>query len=62
MYKTDLDGVIDRFEGLLKLKYTLYLEEITARFTEHDLKEIIYLLGELKAIRGATNGQTNESI
>lgn len=46
----NLDGVIDRFKGLLELQKVLQLETIEAKFTEFDLKEIIYLLGELKAI------------
>lgn len=50
MIGVNLDGVIDRFKGLLELKDVLYLETIEARFNEHDLKEIIYLLDELKYI------------
>ncbi len=51
MVGVNLDGVIDRFNGLLELKRVLSLEVIDARFNDHDLKEIIYLLGELKAIK-----------
>ena len=47
----NVDGVIDRFKGLLELQKVLSLEVIEAKFTEHDLKEIIYLFGELKAIK-----------
>ena len=47
----NVDGVMDRFKGLLELQKELSLEVIEAKFTEHDLKEIIYLLGELKAIK-----------
>ena len=47
----NVDGVMDRFKGLLELQKVLSLEVIEAKFTEHDLKEIIYLLGELKAIK-----------
>ena len=46
----NLDGVIDRFKGLLELQKVLQLDTIEAKFTEFDLKEIIYLLGELKTI------------
>ena len=46
----NLDGVIDRFTGLLELQRVLFLEFIEARFSEHDLKEILFLLGELKAV------------
>ena len=49
----NLDGVLDRFKGLLELQKVLYLETIDASFSEHDLKEIIYLLGELKALKEA---------
>lgn len=47
----NVDRVMDRFKGLLELQKVLSLEVIEAKFTEHDLKEIIYLLGELKAIK-----------
>ena len=47
----NVDAVMDRFNGLLELQKVLSLEVIEAKFTEHDLKEIIYLLGELKAIK-----------
>lgn len=50
--KKDIEGVIDRFKGLWELQKVLQLETIEAKFTEFDLKEIIYLLGELKAIEG----------
>lgn len=48
---TNLDNVIDRFNNMLTIKKQLYLEEITAKFTEREIKEIIYLLGELKEVR-----------
>lgn len=48
---TDIDKVYDRFRNLLDIMKMNQLETVTARYTEHDLKEIIYLLGELKAIR-----------
>lgn len=48
--KKDIEGVIDRFKGLLELQKVLQMETIEAKFTEYDLKEIIYLLGDLKAI------------
>ena len=47
---TDIDKVYDRFRNLLDIMKTNQLETVTARYTEYDLKEIIYLLGELKAI------------
>jgi hypothetical protein len=47
----DLDKVYERFKNLLELKNKRYQEFISTRFDEYDLKEIIYLLGELKAIR-----------
>ena len=52
----NVDGVMDRFKGLLELQKVLSLEVIEAKFTEHDLKEIIYLLGELKAIKAESEG------
>ena len=51
----DLDGVIDRFKNLLEIQKCNQCEYINATFTEHDLKEIIYLLGELKAVRSIDN-------
>lgn len=47
----NLDGVIDRFKCLLEFQKDFQLETVPAKFTEHDLKEIIYLLGELKAVK-----------
>lgn len=47
----DLDAVINRFNTLLFVMISCKHEIETAKFTEHDLKEIIYLLGELKTIR-----------
>ena len=42
---------IDRFQNLLDVKKDLGLEIISSRFTSVELKSIIYLLGELKAVR-----------
>lgn len=61
----NLDGVLDRFTGLLELQRVLFLEFIEARFSEHDLKEIIYLLEELKMAREVlheTNQWSNDTI
>lgn len=48
---TNLDNVINRFNNMLTIKKQLYLEEVTAKFNEREIKEIIYLLGELKEVR-----------
>lgn len=52
----DLDGVIERFKNALTVKNECMQEIITMRFTEHDLKEVIYLLGELKYRREQEHG------
>ena len=46
----NLDHVIDRFQNLLEYQKNLSLEEVNAVFNEHDLKEILFLLGELKTV------------
>ena len=47
----DLEKVIKRFENLKEFQKELGREIVQASFTERDIKEILYLLGELKAIR-----------
>ena len=47
----DLDKVIERFKNLLEVQKITQQEVISTKFSETDLKEIIYLLGELKAVR-----------
>lgn len=47
----DLEKVIARFENLRETQRLLQCETIDARFNETELKEMIWLLGELKAIR-----------
>ena len=49
MNGVDLDRVYDRFKNELELQKMAQIENVTMRFNEHELKEIIYLLGELKA-------------
>ena len=51
MNGVNVDRVIGRFKCLLELQKVISLEVIEAKFNEHDLKEIIYLLGELKTIK-----------
>lgn len=51
MNGVDLDKVYDRFKLDLDLIKQLQLEDMSMRLNEKELKEIIYLLGELKAIR-----------
>ena len=47
----DLEKAIKRFENLKEFQKELGREIVQASFTERDIKEILYLLGELKAIR-----------
>ena len=44
----DLESVLERFNLELKLRKELCQELSAMRFTEYELKEIIYLLNELK--------------
>lgn len=44
----DLDKVLDRFKNELEIRCELWEAWSVMRFDEYDLKEIIYLLGELK--------------
>ena len=53
----DLDAVLERFNLELKLRKELQQELSPMRFTEYDLKEIIYLLNELKYLRKERNEQ-----
>ena len=53
----DLDAVLERFNLELKLRKELQQELSPMRFTEYDLKEIIYLLNELKYFREERNEQ-----
>ena len=47
----DLEKAIKGFENLKEFQKELGREIVQASFTERDIKEILYLLGELKAIR-----------
>ena len=47
----DLEKAIKRFENLKEFQKELGREIVQASFTERDIKEILYLLGELKTIR-----------
>lgn len=58
----DLDGVIERFKNALTVKNECMQEIITMRFTEYDLKEVIYLLGELKYRREQDDNEAWEKI
>ena len=57
----NLDRVIERFTNLLELQRGFFVEVIGAEFTEHELKEIIYLLGELKAYNEHTRTHASDS-
>lgn len=47
----DVDKVYDRFKNLLDLMISMQCETISSKFTEYDLREIVYLLGELKVVK-----------
>ena len=47
----ELENWIDRFNTVLDIQKHEQIEYIQIRFDNRDLKEIIYLLGELKARR-----------
>ena len=55
----DASRVLSRFKNNLELIKQLQLDTMTMRFNEHELKEIIYLLGNLKAYmeREDSNGE-----
>ena len=55
----ELENWIDRFNTVLAIQKHEQIEYIQIRFDNRDLKEIIYLLGELKAFRD--NQAENES-
>ena len=59
MQGVDIDKVYDRFKNELELQKIAQIENVTMRFNEHELKEIIYLLGNLKAYmeREDSNGE-----
>ena len=44
----DIDSVIDRFKTLQQYQKDGQYELVSTKFNEYELKEIIYLLGELK--------------
>lgn len=48
---SDLDDVLERFLNELRLQKDLQYETVRMTFTEMELKQIIYLLGELKGRR-----------
>jgi hypothetical protein len=48
----DIDRIIDRFQNLRETQRLLQIENISAYFTEREIKEMIYLLGELKVLKG----------
>ena len=48
----DLEKILERFKNLLEVQRYTQQELIETKFSELELKEIIYLLGELKAVRG----------
>ena len=48
----DLEKILERFKNLLEVQRYTQQELIETKFSELELKELIYLLGELKAVRG----------
>lgn len=55
----DVEKWIDRFKNTLSLQTDIQQDYMQMRFDNRDLKEIVYLLGELKAFRD--NQEENES-
>ena len=49
MNGVDLDKVYERFKNEFELQKMAQVENVTMRFNERELKEIIYLLDSLKA-------------
>lgn len=47
-----LEELIDRFKNNLSLMVELQAEEMKMRFTEYDLKTIVYYLSELRYLKG----------
>lgn len=58
-YTIDVEKWLDRFKNALYLQKDLQQDFMQMRFDNRDLKEIVYLLGELKAFRD--NQAENES-
>ena len=50
MSGVDIDRVYDRFKNELELQKMAQIDVVSMRFNERELKEIIYLLGNLKAM------------
>lgn len=48
----DVQSVYDRFLNALEVQKIMQTETARMTFTEMELKQILYLLGELKAIKG----------
>ena len=60
MNGVDIDRVYDRFKNELELQKMAQIENVTMRFNERELKEIIYILGELKAYMEKENDNGEE--
>ena len=58
-YTIDVEKWLDRFKNALYLQKDLQQDFMQMRFDNRDLKEIVYLLGELKVFRD--NQAENES-
>lgn len=58
----DLEKAIKRFENLKEFQKELGREIVQASFTERDIKEILYLLGELKTIKESDGLEKLEQI
>lgn len=50
-YTIDVEKWLDRFKNTLNLQIDVQQDYMQMRFDNRDLKEIVYLLGELKARR-----------
>lgn len=46
----NINAMIERYRNMLDILITTQRELITAQYTEHDLKSILWVLGDYKAI------------
>lgn len=56
----DIDRIIARFENLRQTQKMLQIENISAYFSEREIKELIYLLAELKVFKRMTDNPYQE--
>ena len=56
----DIDRIIARFENLRQTQKMLQIENISAQFNEREIKELLYLLAELKVYKRMTDNPYQE--